>query len=80
MALSKILEATTGNTTKIGMSEERLMAQIPNLRKRTAFWRAYPDLFIDFMCGPDSKFNLFFYQRLFLRAAMRHRYFYATFN
>lgn len=56
------------------------MAQIPHLRKRIALWRAYPDLFIDFMCGPNSKFQLFFYQRLFLRAAMRHRYFYATFT
>ena len=31
------------------------------------------------MKGPDSKFNLFFYQRVFLRAVMRHKYSYATF-
>jgi hypothetical protein len=31
------------------------------------------------MKGPDSNFNLFFYQRVFLRAAMRHKYVYAVF-
>lgn len=52
-----------------------------NLRKQIAFWREYPDIFVEFLCGPDNKenFSLFFYQRLFLRAAMRHRYAYATF-
>jgi hypothetical protein len=29
---------------------------------------------------PQSNFRLFFYQRIFLRAAMRHRYCYATFT
>ena len=31
------------------------------------------------MKGPDSTFNLFFYQRVFMRAAMRHKYVYAVF-
>ena len=37
-------------------------------------------MFIDMIKGPDSKFNFFFYQRLFLRAAMRHKYFFGTFT
>jgi hypothetical protein len=45
-----------------------------------SFWRAYPDIFIDMITPPDSNFRLFFYQRIFLRAAMRHRYMYATFT
>ena len=31
------------------------------------------------MKGPDSTFNFYFYQRIFLRIVMRHRYVYATF-
>ena len=80
MTLRQIWNQASSSNKKIGMSEERLRAQIPNLRKRISLWRSYPDLFIDFMSGPNSKFQLFFYQRLFLRAAMRHKYFYATFT
>ena len=37
-------------------------------------------MFVDFMCGSNPEnFHLYFYQRVFLRAAMRHRYMYATF-
>ena len=31
------------------------------------------------MKGPNSTFNFYFYQRIFLRVVMRHRYVYATF-
>ena len=64
---------------KQGLSEERVRAIIPIARKYIAFWREYPDIFVDFMAGPNSTFKLYFYQRIFLRAAMRHRYMYATF-
>jgi len=49
------------------------------LRKLIAFFKWYPDLFVDFIKGPDSTFNFLFYQRIFLRIVMRHRYTYATF-
>lgn len=45
-----------------------------------SLWRWYPDLFIDMITPADSKFKLFFYQRLFLRVIFRHRYVYATFT
>jgi hypothetical protein len=31
------------------------------------------------MKGPDNNFEFYFYQRIFLRIAMRHRYTYGTF-
>ncbi len=65
--------------SKKGLSEERIHAQMSNIREVISFWREYPDLFIDFMKGPDSAFNLFFYQRIFLRIVIRHRYVYAVF-
>ena len=64
---------------KQGMSQERLDAQMDNLRKKIAFYREYPDLFIDDIKGPDCTFKFYFYQRVFLRIVMRHRYVYATF-
>lgn len=45
-----------------------------------SLWRMYPDLFIDMITPPDSKFKLYFYQRVFLRAIFRYKYVYATFT
>lgn len=66
---------------KMGLSEERIREQLPIIREYIAFWREYPDMFVEFLCGETNpeNFHLFFYQRLFLRAVMRHRYAYATF-
>ena len=66
---------------KMGLSEERIREQLPVIRQYIAFWREYPDMFVEFLCGETNpeNFHLFFYQRLFLRAVMRHRYAYATF-
>ena len=81
MALKDLLDLSASRR-KVGLSEERLRGIIPEARKSIAFWREYPNLFIDFMAGPDGgpqHFHLFFYQRVFLRAAMRHKYIYAVF-
>jgi hypothetical protein len=45
------------------MSEERVRKVIPELRKYIAFWREYPDLFIDFLLeiGNPQNFEFFFY-------------------
>ena len=67
------------SSQKIGMSDERIGEALPSLKEAVGFWREYPDKFIDDILPADSKFNLFFYQRVFLRAAIRHKYCYATF-
>lgn len=41
---------------------------------------SYPDLYIDLITPQTSTFRLFFYQRIFLRAAMRFRYMFGTFT
>jgi len=81
MALADLMELSSArDRTKIGISEERIKAQIKPIRDQIAFWREYPDIFVDFLCGSNPEnFHLYFYQRLFLRAAMRHKYTYATF-
>lgn len=83
MALADLMKLSTLQTKKKGISEERLKAQIPVFRKYIAYWREYPDMFVEFLCGgpnaPADTLHLYFYQRVFLRAVMRHRYTYATF-
>ena len=79
MALKDLLNIATNNK-KIGLSEERVNNIVPVAREYIAFWREYPDIFVEFLCGENKdKFKLYFYQRVFLRAVMRHRYAYATF-
>ena len=83
MALADLLELSKNKniSKKVGISEERIRAQLPVIREYVSFWREYPDIFVEFLCGElnPENFNLFFYQRVFLRAVMRHRYAYATF-
>ena len=85
MALQDLLNLSNSkNTKKIGISEERIEAIKPALRSYISFWREYPDLFVDFMqTGGDATkkvtFHLFFYQRVFLRVAMRYKYVYAVY-
>lgn len=81
MALQDLMELSLSkDTKKQGLSEERVRAVLPTIREYIAFWREYPDIFVEFLCGSNPEnFSLFFYQRIFLRAVMRHRYAYATF-
>lgn len=79
MSLQTLLQISQERDKKQGISEQRIVNQMDNIRKQIAFFRWYPDLLVDFMKGPNSSFNFFFYQRVFLRVVMRHRYVYATF-
>ena len=85
MALQDLMNLSLDKTQKkIGISPERLEQVKPQLREYISFWREYPDLFVDFMQtgGDETKeltFKLFFYQRVFLRAAMRFKYVYAVY-
>ena len=79
MALADLLALSEERNAKQGISEERLQKQVPALRKLIAFWREYPDLFVDMIKGEESNFKFYYYQRIFLRIVMRHRYVYATY-
>lgn len=79
MSLQNLLDLSSSRNRKIGISEERVRASISEIRNNIAFFREYPDLFVDFVKGPDSNFKFYFYQRIFLRIVMRHRKVYATF-
>ena len=84
MALQDLL-ALSNAKKKIGLSPERVQAVMPVVRKYIAFWREYPDLFVDFLVRgnrtepKDGEFKFYFYQRVFLRTIMRYQYVYAVF-
>lgn len=83
MALQDLLNIQQKHN-KIGISEERIDPLKPALRKYIAFWREYPDLFVDFLQtggNPEvqTRFHFYAYQRIFLRIASRYRQVYATF-
>nr|DAG20843.1 MAG TPA: hypothetical protein [Caudoviricetes sp.] len=48
MALIDLLNLSNKNK-KIGLSEERVRAIVPAARQYIAFWREYPDIFVDFL-------------------------------
>ena len=84
MALQDLLNLSQARK-KVGLSEERIKAIVPVAREYISFWREYPDMFVDFLARgnrtevKDGEFKFYFYQRIFLRAAMRHQYLYAVF-
>ena len=82
MSLNDLLAASdAGRHEEREITEELLVSHIEEFRDLIAYWRVYPDRLIDYYCSlnPDNTFHFYFYQRVFLRAAMRHRYVYATF-
>lgn len=42
-------------------------------RELCSYFRWYPDRFLDFISSPDSKIQLYYYQRIYLRVMMRYR-------
>lgn len=80
MALQDFLDLSN-DIKKVGLSEERVNAIISQARQYISFWREYPDMFVDYLLemGNPQDFKFFFYQRVFLRIAMRHQYVYAVF-
>lgn len=79
MALNDLLKISD-SSQKVGLSEERIEAIIPVARNYVAYWRDYPDMFVDFLAkNCKSTFKFYFYQRVFMRVAARHKYVYATY-
>lgn len=62
----------------VSLTETYLEQIFDLLQKYMEFFSAYPDLFIDLISQVDDEFQLFFYQRIILRACMRYKEFYLT--
>lgn len=78
----KKFTATNDITDKDFSKKETSVASFesmkPEWRKFASYYREYPDLFIDLIKPPNSKINLFFYQRLMLRILFRYQQVYFT--
>lgn len=63
------------------VTREIILKNLNKYQQLISYWRMYPDRFIDYMCSldPDCNFQFIFYQRLFLRMALRSKNMYATF-
>jgi hypothetical protein len=56
MALADLMELSQAKgQKKIGLSEERVRAALPVVRQYVAYWREYPDMFVEFLCGENKE-------------------------
>lgn len=82
MALANLLTVKSDKAINYDdlLTKDNLQKDLPALRDTIAYWRMYPDRFIDFLCSlnPDNSFHFYFYQRVLLRAFARHRYTFIT--
>ena len=53
------------------LNEDYLISNEASIGDVMSFFTAYPDIFIDLISPEGCGIKLFFYQRIFLRAAMR---------
>lgn len=60
------------------LTEEYLKVHEEDLREMMDLYTAYPDIYLDTIKPADSTFELFFYQRIVLRAIMRYKEVYVT--
>ena len=82
MSLQNLLDLSSSHDGMIKeeVSSQRLLNNLDALRDMIAFYREYPDLFVDDIKGPDCTFKFRFTQRIFLRSIMRHKYVYCVFT
>lgn len=62
----------------VTLNEAYLQENKDKIGEMFSFFSAYPDLFIDLITPENDNISLFFYQRIFLRAAMRFKTVYLT--
>lgn len=62
----------------VSISEEYMQKNFDNIGKMLSIFSAYPDIFIDFITPAESNIQLYFYQRMTLRALMRYKDVYVT--
>lgn len=84
MSLRDLLSVAKGEfkTSNIDVSKENIDEHLEDYQKIIAYWRMYPDKFIDYLVSidPNCNFKFYFVQRLALRAFMRYKNVFATFS
>lgn len=82
MALSNLLNMNNSSSRKPEVVKGDIVEHLEDYQRIIAYWRKYPDKFVDYLCSlnPDNTFKFFFAQRLYLRIVMRYKTVYATFS
>lgn len=81
MALKDLLNKKNRNK-EVEVNKDYIKEHLEDYQKIIAYWRKYPDKFVDYLCSlnPDNQFRFYLSQRIYLRIAMRFRVFYAVFS
>lgn len=56
----------------VSFSAARINKNLDLIKKYCWYWSVYPDRYLELITPVDSKFRLKFFQRIFLRACLRH--------
>jgi len=72
----ELLKEEYGVEKNVILSRENVEKNRELIEKYIEYFSAYPDIYLDLIAPADSKFHLYFYQRIFLRACMRYKYHY----
>jgi len=62
----------------VELTSQRIDDNLELYEKICNKFTAYPDLLLELLTPVDSNFDLFFYQRIFIRACLRYRYVYCV--
>ena len=65
-----------GVEKNVVLSRENVEKNRELIEKYMEYFSAYPDIYLDLIKPAETKFHLYFYQRIFLRACMRYKYHY----
>lgn len=84
MSLKSLLHLSSekSKNLKVEVDKEKIRKHLSDYQNIIAYWRWYPDKFVDYLCSlnPDNSFKFYFFQRLYLRIVMRYKTVYATFS
>lgn len=85
MSLKSLLKTTLkiDKTSKVvEIDKDKIRENIESYQNIIAYWRKYPDKFIDYLCSmnPDNTFHFYYFQRIYLRIVMRYKTVYAVFS
>lgn len=85
MSLKSLLKTTLkiDKTSKVvEIDKDKIRENLEIYQNIIAYWRKYPDKFIDYLCSmnPDNTFHFYYFQRIYLRIVMRYKTVYAVFS
>ena len=71
MSLKSLLKTTLkiDKTSKVlEIDKDKIRENLESYQDIIAYWRKYPDKFIDYLCSmnPDNTFHFYYFQRIYL--------------